>query len=67
MSLADDLAVIPQIARGKVWCRICGRMQRVDGVACATRTGWPECCGQTMTIDSPEEQAALAGETPQGK
>jgi hypothetical protein len=49
-------ADVPQIARGKVWCTTCGRMQAVNG-AHALRHGWPECCGYTMTIDSPEERA----------
>ena len=48
---------VPKIARGKVWCRSCGRMQRVDG-ADALRNGWPKCCGATMTIDSPQWRAA---------
>jgi len=32
--------------------------QRVDSVN-ALATGWPTCCGYTMTIDSPDERAAL--------
>mgnify|MGYP006318021283 FL=1 len=51
-----DIAAIPQIARGQVWCTSCCRMQRVDG-ALAMSHGWPKCCGSTMTIDSPEERA----------
>jgi hypothetical protein len=54
--LASD---IPQLARGKVWCRTCGREQRVDAAG-ALSNGWPKCCGYTMTIDSPEEQKRLA-------
>lgn len=46
----------PKLARGMVWCKLCGRSQRVDSGECI-RTGWPKCCGQTMTIDSPEERA----------
>ena len=49
---------IPQIKRGQVWCRHCGSTQKVDGADCL-RHGWPKCCGYTMTIDSPEEQANL--------
>lgn len=52
-------AEIPQFKRGKVWCRICRRSQRVDS-AFALSHGWPRCCGYTMTVDSPEERAALA-------
>lgn len=51
-------ADVPQIARGQVWCRSCGRAQAVDGAE-ALRSGWPKCCGYTMTIDSPDEQRAL--------
>lgn len=59
MSIHETIAEITQIQRGQVWCTVCGRMQRVDGVA-ALRGGWPKCCSLTMTIDSPEERAALA-------
>jgi len=48
---------IPQVRRGKVWCARCGREASVDG-ARALANGWPTCCGETMTIDSPEERAA---------
>ena len=61
MSLYDRLANShPSLTRGMVWCRECGRSMRVDS-AYALGNGWPKCCGYTMTIDSPEEQAALAG------
>jgi hypothetical protein len=43
------------LQRGMVWCKTCGRSQRVDS-ASALRNGWPKCCGHTMTIDSPDEQ-----------
>lgn len=57
--LTDKIArEIPQIRRGMVWCRSCGRSQRVDGAECL-RSGWPKCCGYTMTIDSPSERALL--------
>jgi len=44
---------VPQLKRGKVWCIQCGKMRGLDS-ADALRNGWPECCGQTMTIDSPQ-------------
>ena len=50
---------IPQLARGQVWCRQCGSTQRTDSAE-AMRSGWPKCCGMTMTIDSPDEQKRLA-------
>ena len=45
----------PKLQRGRVWCRTCGRTQRLDS-ANALRTGWPKCCGYTMTIDAPDER-----------
>ena len=53
----DEVAAIPQIARGQVWCHACGRTERVNGGE-AMRHGWPKCCGFTMSIDSHEERAA---------
>ncbi len=44
----------PSLVRGQVWCRQCGATQKVDSAECL-RSGWPLCCGYTMTIDSPEE------------
>lgn len=48
--IAND---VPQIRRGKVWCKTCRREQSVDGAECL-RSGWPKCCGYTMTIDHPD-------------
>ena len=45
----------PKLARGRVWCRVCGSEQRVNPAQCLS-TGWLKCCGYTMTIDSPDEQ-----------
>lgn len=59
MDFARFISDIPQLARGRVWCRSCGSTQRVNSNG-AMRNGWPKCCGYTMTIDSPEEQVALA-------
>lgn len=44
----------PKLVRNQVWCRSCRRTERVDSAECL-HTGWPQCCGQTMTIDPPEE------------
>lgn len=49
---------VPKLARGRVWCVTCGKTHKVDPAQCM-RSGWPKCCGATMTIDSPEERAAL--------
>lgn len=49
----------PSLKRGQVWCKTCGKTKKVDSAECL-KSGWPECCGQTMTIDSPAEQKRLA-------
>jgi hypothetical protein len=52
-SLPEKLADChPALRRGQVWCRSCGRTERVDSAECF-RSGWPKCCGYTMTIDRP--------------
>ncbi len=52
----------PSLKRGMVWCRHCKRGPvRVNSADCL-QTGWPKCCGYTMTIDSPEEQKAMETE-----
>lgn len=42
----------PSLSRGMVWCRTCGRAERIDA-AYALQYTWPKCCGYTMTIDHP--------------
>lgn len=49
----------PKLRRGQVWCFTCGATREVDSGECF-RSGWPLCCGQTMSIDSPEERKAHA-------
>lgn len=56
-SMWEDIGEIPQIKRGLVFCHSCGRQQSVNGVRCMQK-GWPECCGYTMSLDSPEEREA---------
>ena len=34
-------------------CHKCGRKRQVDPAKCL-RSGWPECCGSTMAVDSAE-------------
>lgn len=56
MKLHEKLANShPSLKRGQVWCRKCGNTLKVDTAECL-RNGWPECCGETMTIDKPEEK-----------
>lgn len=62
MSLQEDLANIPQVKRGKVWCTVCGREQDLQGNEFAK--GWPECHGYTMTLDSPEERQTMEATDP---
>ena len=45
----------PKLERGRVWGRGCGATPKVDSAECL-RSGWPRCCGQTMTIDGPKER-----------
>lgn len=49
------VASTQKLRRGQVWCRKCGHTKRV-GSAKALRNGWPEHCGETMTIDAPSER-----------
>lgn len=59
MNLHEKLSKChPSLARNKVWCKKCGREQKVDSAKCLSK-GWPKCCGDTMTIDSPEESKIL--------
>lgn len=51
-------AGISKLSRGLVWCKFCGKEQKVDSAHCLGH-GWPKCCGETMTIDSPEERKKL--------
>lgn len=44
---------VPALKRGQVWCRTCGRTEKVDSAHCLAH-GWPKCCDATMTIDPPE-------------
>lgn len=45
----------PKLSRGLVWCATCGREMEVVS-SWRMQHGWPECCGETMTIDSPAER-----------
>ena len=59
MSMYNDMGVShPKLSRGKVWCTECGSSKRVKSSTCLV-SGWPKCCGYTMTIDSPEERKEL--------
>lgn len=47
----------PQLKRGVVWCHKCGHSEAVDSAGCLS-SGWPQHCGETMSLDSPEEHNA---------
>jgi hypothetical protein len=51
----DVVDTVPQLARGRVWCHECGHTEPVNSRECL-RSGWPKCCGYTMSIDSPAER-----------
>lgn len=50
----------PTLKRGMVWCKTCGRSQKVDPAQCL-RTGWPICHGATMSLNDPAELIMSAG------
>jgi len=63
MSMSQDITpeekrAWDKVMRGQVWCTVCGKSQKSNPIW-AMSHGWPKCCGYTMTIDSPEERAAL--------
>ena len=43
------VAQSPALQQGLVRCERCGSEERVDS-AQALRSGWPTCCGTTMTL-----------------
>lgn len=56
----------PQLRRGQVWCCECGRSMRVNSAQCLS-SGWPKCCGYTMTLDSPAERAKMEEKEKDGR
>ena len=50
--IVDD---VPALKRGQVWCWECRRTTQVNSAECL-RSGWPKCCGSTMSIDPPREE-----------
>lgn len=47
-NIVDD---IPELKQGLVKCTICGKELKVDSAKCL-KSGWPECCGYTMRLQS---------------
>lgn len=57
IAIAEKLAGChPKLSRGVLWCRTCNRPVYGVNFAECFRNGWPRCCGETMTIDSPKER-----------
>lgn len=48
------VALSPKLTSGIIWCHVCGNQKSVDSTRCL-KQGWPLCCGQTMSLDPPEE------------
>lgn len=46
---------VPKLKRGQIWCHKCGHSENINSEVCL-RYGWPKHCGETMSIDSPEER-----------
>ena len=40
---------------GEVRCRECGAAERVNYAVCLS-SGWPKCCGCTMTVDKADNE-----------
>lgn len=62
MGMHDDMANSHwKLRRAQVWCDTCKRTERVDVARrLSGLSAWPECCGYTMTLDSPKERKAFA-------
>lgn len=52
--IINDVMKHPRMKRNQVWCRTCGKTLKIDNRECM-KSGYPKCCGYTMTIDSPDE------------
>lgn len=50
---AVDLDPTGKLRRGLVQCRECKCIQKVNSAG-ALSSGWPKCCGYTMTLDVEE-------------
>jgi len=59
MSRTTDMLFAMSAALGaasiRVYCHRCGRTESADAHACLTG-GWPRCCGETMSMDPPNEK-----------
>lgn len=41
----------PSLEMGIVYCKKCKRVIKTDAAECL-RSGWPKCCGETMSLKS---------------
>jgi hypothetical protein len=62
----DAVQSSPALSREMVWCKNCGRSMKVNSVECL-KHGWPKCCNQTMTIDSPKERENASEKEKEGE
>jgi hypothetical protein len=55
--LYDEIAKShPSLMNGSVICGRCQKTRTVDAAQCL-RSGWPKCCGATMSLqDKPKEE-----------
>lgn len=57
-ALYDEIAKShPSLLGGRVWCTRCNSFRHVNAGG-ALRSGWSQCCGRTVKVDSPEERKA---------
>lgn len=55
--IEGGVSVCKKLTRGQLWCYTCGKTEKVNSGKCLS-LGWPTCCGETMSLDSPEERAS---------
>lgn len=48
--IIDDVMKHPLMKKNELFCRHCGKKIKYDN-RIAMKTGYPKCCGYTMTID----------------
>lgn len=61
--LHDKLASESGIRVARVRCEKCGREFSVDGANCL-QSGWPECCGYTMSLLRPNNKVTYGRAKP---
>ena len=62
VAITADLSVFGGVVR----CGTCGREEPADDIAGHVRSGWPKCCGLTMTWVTRKQLLAEQWEVPEG-